>query len=160
MLIMERLWYGLCFINHYIYIYVYRSNSDFKSVLGKSIPLFVSSDTLDRSPHRDTFLGKLTKNLKKDLKVQVLSNPCTRKNDPLKNPDISTFRHRGYPSASPLVLASPETMIFEITKWQQVDKCQLTDEILSEDLRSVTTVRLEEEMRALNASTLFFYLRE
>jgi hypothetical protein len=56
----------------YIYLYVYRSNLDFKSILRKSIPLFVSSDTLDRSPHRDTFLGKLTKNLKKDLKVKVL----------------------------------------------------------------------------------------
>jgi hypothetical protein len=54
------------------YIYVYRSNSDFKSAFGKSIPLFVSGNTLDRSPHRDTLLGKLTKNLEKDLKAQVL----------------------------------------------------------------------------------------
>jgi hypothetical protein len=83
-----------------------------------------------------------------------------RKNDPLKNPDISTFRHRGYPSASPLVLASPETPICEITKWQQVDKCRLIDKILSEDLRSVMTIRLEEETRELNALTIFFYLRE
>jgi hypothetical protein len=62
--------YGLCFIN--FYLYAYRSNSDFKSILGKSIPLSVSGNTLDRSPHRDTLLGKLTKNLKKDLKAQVL----------------------------------------------------------------------------------------
>jgi hypothetical protein len=40
--------------------------------LRKSIPLFISGNTLDRSPHRDTLLGKLTKNLEKDLKAQVL----------------------------------------------------------------------------------------
>ena len=63
--------YGLCFINSYIY--VYRSNSDFKSVLGKSMPLFVSKNTRNRSLHRDTLYGKLTKNLKEDLVVQVLA---------------------------------------------------------------------------------------
>ena len=31
-----------------------------------------SGNTLNRSPYRDTLLGKLTKNLEKDLKVQVL----------------------------------------------------------------------------------------
>ena len=47
-------------------------NWDFKSAFGKSMPLSASSNTLDRSTHRDTLLGKLTKNLKKDLKGQVL----------------------------------------------------------------------------------------
>jgi hypothetical protein len=71
-----------------------------------------------------------------------------RKNGPHK---IPTFRHPGYLSASPLVLAIPETPIREIPKWQHRDKYRLTDEILSEDLQSIVTIRLEEETRALNA---------
>jgi hypothetical protein len=65
----DHVW--LMFIDRFIYIYT-DIISDFKSVLGKSIPLSVSGNTLDRSPHRDTLLGKLTKNLEKDLKAQVL----------------------------------------------------------------------------------------
>jgi hypothetical protein len=63
------------FIDRFVYIYIYmhieliQTSSLF---LGKSIPLSVSGNTLDRSPHRDTLLGKLTKNLEKDLKAQVL----------------------------------------------------------------------------------------
>jgi hypothetical protein len=83
-----------------------------------------------------------------------LSNPA-RGRMVLSKSDISAFRHPGYPSASPLVLASPETPICEIPKWQRVDKYRLMDEILSEDLRSVVTVRLEEETRALMPQPLF-----
>jgi hypothetical protein len=50
-----------------------------------------------------------------------------------------------------LALTSPKTLTHEILKWEHVDKNRLTDEILSEDLRSFMTVRLEEETRALNA---------
>jgi hypothetical protein len=36
------------------------------------MPLFVPRNTQNRSLHRDTLLGNLTKNLEKDLKAQVL----------------------------------------------------------------------------------------
>jgi hypothetical protein len=47
-----------------------------------------------------------------------------------------------------LVLVSPKTSIYEILKWKHVVKYRSTNEILSKDLKSVATVRLEEEMRA------------
>jgi hypothetical protein len=71
--------------------------------------------------------------------------------------NISTFRYPEYPRASPLALANPETPNCEIPKWQRVDKYRLTDEILLEDLRSVTTVRLKEETRALMPQPLSFF---
>jgi hypothetical protein len=36
------------------------------------MPLFVPRNTRNRSLHKDTLLGKLTKNLEKNLKAQVL----------------------------------------------------------------------------------------
>jgi hypothetical protein len=45
----------------------------FKSIFGKSMPLFVSRNTRNRSLHRDTLSGNLTKNLKEDLVAQVLA---------------------------------------------------------------------------------------
>jgi hypothetical protein len=44
----------------------------------------------------------------------------------------------------PLVLASPEIPTCEPPRWQRVVKSRLMDEILSEDPRSVTTVRCGE----------------
>jgi hypothetical protein len=40
------------------------------------MPLFVSRNTRNRSLHRDTLSGKLTKNLKEDLVAQVLAILC------------------------------------------------------------------------------------
>jgi hypothetical protein len=65
--------------------------------------------------------------------------------------NISAFRHPKYLGASFLVLMSPETPTHEILKQERVDNNRLTNEILSEDLRSFMTIRLEEEIRALNA---------
>jgi hypothetical protein len=58
----------------FIYVYIYIELIQiFKSVFRKSMPLFVSRNTQNRSPHRDTLSGKLTKNLKEDLVAQVLA---------------------------------------------------------------------------------------
>jgi hypothetical protein len=73
-------------------------------------------------------------------------------------PDISAFQHPGYLSASSLILAILKTPIREIPRWKRRVKYRMMDEILSEDLWSVTTIRLEEDTRALNTLTLFFYL--
>jgi len=66
------------------------------------------------------------------------------------------FRHLEYLGASFLVLMSPKTPIYEIPKWQCVVKYRSIDEILSEDLRSVMTIRLEEETRVLMPQPLSF----
>ena len=60
------------FIDRFIYTYI-ELNWDFKSAFEKYMPLFVSRNTQNRSLHRDTLSGKLTKNMKEDLVVQVLS---------------------------------------------------------------------------------------
>ena len=56
----------------YIYIYAYCINLDLKSAFGRSMSLFVPRNTQNRTPHRDTLLRELTKNLEKDLKGKVL----------------------------------------------------------------------------------------
>jgi hypothetical protein len=57
--------------------------------------------------------------------------------------NISLFQHSEYLGAHFLALASPETLTYEILKWEHVDKNRLTDEIPSEYLRSFMTIRLE-----------------
>ena len=73
--------------------------------------------------------------------------------------DVLVFWHPRYPSASPHVLASLETPICEVSKWQCVVKSRLIDEILSEDPRSVMTIRFEEETQTLIPRT-FLPLQE
>ena len=90
-------------------------------------------------------LANLTKNLKEDLIAYVLEIRQERERVVLVSYDVSVFRHPGYPSASPHVLASPKTLICEVSKWQCVVKSRLMDEILLEDPRSVMTVRFEGE---------------
>ena len=76
--------------------------------------------------------------------LEVKSQNLVRGRTVLVDLNISTFRHPEYLGASFLTLASPEIPTREILKRERVDKNRLTDEIPSEDLRSFTTVRLEE----------------
>jgi hypothetical protein len=138
--------------------------------------VFVLPDALDRFPPEGILLRPLPY-LREDLPVwsskpgvnylrtrrrmlEVKSQNLVRGRTVLVDLNISAFRHPEYLGASFLALASPETPTREILKWERVDKNRLTDEIPSEDLRSFTTIRLEEETMALNALTLFLYLRE
>jgi hypothetical protein len=100
----------------YIYMYIYTELIHiFKSVLGKFISLILSQviPWIDL-PTGTPFL-KFTQEYAEGFDDISLKNPA-RERMVFLDFDISEFRHPRYLSASPLVIASPETPIREIQK--------------------------------------------
>ena len=87
--------------------------------------------------------------------LEVKSQNLVRGRTVLVDLNISAFQHPKYLGASFLALTSPETLTYEILKWEHVDKNRLKDEIPPKYLWSFMTFILKEEMMALNSLTPF-----